>query len=495
MATSIVDTLFGISPERLEQQRAADADARALQYAKLNPFEQANFAIGRGAYGLAGALGGALGGQDPELQRVTMRQQILGTIDPSRPETFDSAAQAALEAGDQELAFGLKLEAPKFREQARIAQRNQQTELLAQQTAAQEQRAAQLVGQLKNADGTVNQTVLAELQTFPQGMAAIKSQADILPAIRRLGAVGAAEVNPFAAFTDDQTIPKNVQTYAKQLSKSFADGILDPEKVDARVKELADMTQRADQYAQTQAQIKAQQEQSNEFRRQGLANSEAALQLARSTKALQVQNAQFERDRKEEERKNKPLPPNLQKQEEDDFQLAQATSNLAMDANNFINRIKRGEIKFGLKDRATISTMSLFGSNDPDVLARQDYDKFVERLTSENLRLNKGVQTDKDFERELNLLKSAESAGSAAQIMKNLVDINLRKTADAAKSIERRRNNAGFAPPRTPIDLPILDIQIITPTEEKSFLANPKFPEGTVYINPQGIRTVKTLKR
>jgi hypothetical protein len=488
MATSIVDTLFGVSPERIQQQRAADADARALQFAKLNPFEQANFAIGRGAYGLAGALGGALGGQDPELQRVTMRQQILGTIDPSRPETFDSAAQAALEAGDQELAFGLKLEAPKFREQARISQASQQT-------AIQEQRAAQLVGQLKNADGTVNQTVLSELQTFPQGMAAIKSQADILPAIRRLGAVGAAEVNPFAVFTDDPTIPKNVKAYATQLSKSFADGILDPEKADARVRELAEMTQRADQFAQNQAQIKAQQDQSNAFRAQGLANSQASLALAQSTKALQEQNAQFERERKEEERKNKPLPPNLQKQEEDDFQLAQATSNLAMDANNFINRIKRGEIKFGLKDRATISTMSLFGSNDPDVLARQDYDKFVERLTSENLRLNKGVQTDKDFERELNLLKSAESAGSAAQIMKNLVDINLRKTADAAKSIERRRNNAGFAPPRTPIDLPILDIQIITPTEEKSFLANPKYPEGTVYINPQGIRTVKTLKR
>ena len=494
MAT-IVDTLFGVSPERLDRERAAAADARALAFAKLDPFQQANFAIGRGASGLAGAIGGALGGQDPELQRVTMRQQLLGTIDPSRPETFDLAAQAAEQAGDTQLAFGLRLEAPKYRQQAQTALATQQAELLTQQTAAQEQRAAQLVGQLKNADGTVNQAVLSELQTFPQGMAAIKTQADILPAIRRLGAVGSQEIDPFAILINDATIPQNVKTLAKQYSASLASGNLDPEKSDIRFKELVEMTQRIQQNEQNQAQIKLQQEQLNEFRRQGLANSQAALQLAQSTKALQEQNAQAERDRKEEERKNKPLPPNLQKQEEDDFQLAQATSNLAMDANNFINRIKRGEIKFGLKDRATISTMSLFGSNDPDVLARQDYDKFVARLTSENLRLNKGVQTDKDFERELNLLKSAESAGSAAQIMKNLVDINLRKTADAAKSIERRRNNAGFAPPRTPIDLPILDIQIITPTEEKSFLANPKFPEGTVYINPQGIRTVKTLKR
>jgi hypothetical protein len=491
MATSIVDTLFGISPERLEQQRAAEADARALQYAKLDPFQQANFAIGRGANMLAGALGGALGGQDPELQRVTMRQQILGTIDPSRPETFDSAAQAALEAGDQELAFGLRLEAPKFREQARIAQRNQQTELLAQQTAAQEQRAAQLVGQLKNADGTVNQTVLSELQTFPQGMAAIKAQSDILPAIRRLGAVGAAEINPFAAFTDDPTIPKNVQTYAKQLSKSFADGILDPEKVDARFKELADMTQRADQYAQTQAQIKAQQEQSNEFRRQGLANSEAALQLARSTKELQGQNAQFERDRKEEERKNKPLPSYLAKEEEQDFSIAQASTNLAADTNKFINQIKSGDIKFGLKDRASIRARQVFGSQDPDVIARENYDKFLLILTNESLRLNKGTQTEGDAQRAAKELLSSESPEAAASAMNRLLDINVRRTKDASDSVLRRRANAGFAPPREPVQVPQFDVHVINNADYNSFLKNPKYPSGTPFIDPKGVRRTK----
>jgi hypothetical protein len=87
MAT-IVDTLFGVSPERLEQQRAAAADARALAFAKLDPFQQANFAIGRGASSLAGALGGALGGQDPELQRVTRRQQVAGQIDYTNEDSI-----------------------------------------------------------------------------------------------------------------------------------------------------------------------------------------------------------------------------------------------------------------------------------------------------------------------------------------------------------------------------------------------------------------------
>lgn len=491
MATSIVDTLFGVSPERLQQQRAAAADAQALAFAKLDPFERANFAIGRGANMLAGALGGALGGQDPELRRASMRQQILGTIDPARPETFDLAAQAALESGDQELAFGLRLEAPKFREQARLAQINQQAELLRQQTAAQEQRAAQLISQLKNADGTVNQTVLSELQTFPQGMAAIKSQADILPDIRRLSAAVGAEVNPFTAFTDDPTIPKNVKSYASQLSKSFADGILDPEKVDARVKELADMTQRADQYAQTQAQIKAQQEQSNAFRAQGLANSEAALQLARSTKALQAQNAQIELERKEEERRNKPLPSYLAKEEEQDFSVAQASTNLAADTNKFINQIKSGDIKFGLKDKASIRARQVFGSQDPDVIARENYDKFLLILTNESLRLNKGTQTEGDAQRAAKELLSSESPEAAASAMNRLLDINVRRAKDAADSVVRRRANAGFAPPKEPVQVPQFDVHVINNADYNSFLKNPKYPSGTPFIDPKGVRRKK----
>jgi hypothetical protein len=483
MAT-IVDTLFGVSPERLDRERAAAADARALAFAQLDPFQQANFAIGRGASGLAGAIGGALGGQDPELQRVTMRQQLLRTIDPSRPETFDLAAQAAEQAGDQELAFGLRLEAPKYRQQAQTAQASQQA-------AVSEQRAADLIGQLKNADGTVNQAVLSELQTFPQGMAAIKTQADILPAIRRLGATGGAEVNPFTAFTDDPTIPKNVQTYAKQLSKSFTDGILDPEKVDARVKELADMTQRADQFAQNQAQIKAQQEQSNAFRAQGLANSQASLALAQSTKALQEQNAQFERDRKEEERKNRPLPSNLAKAEEEDYGTAQASANLATDTNRVISQIKSGEIKFGLKDRASIRARQVFGSQDPDVIARENYDKFLLVLTNESLRLNKGTQTEGDAERAAKELLSSESPEAAASAMNRLLEVNVRRAQNAANSVERRRANAGFPSPREPVQVPQFDVHIINNTDYNSFLKNPKYPSGTPFIDPKGVRRTK----
>jgi len=99
-------------------------DAQALQYAKLDPFQQANYAIGRGASGLAGAIGGALGGQDPELQRITMRQQIAGQINPNDPASIEKGIVALQQGGDAQGAFMLQSEYQKIKESgALIGQR------------------------------------------------------------------------------------------------------------------------------------------------------------------------------------------------------------------------------------------------------------------------------------------------------------------------------------------------------------------------------------
>jgi hypothetical protein len=84
----IVPSLFGFSPQMYQQQQQDRADAQAMRFAQLDPFQQANYAIGRGANMLAGALGGALGGQDPELQRITRAQQIASQIDFTDPASF-----------------------------------------------------------------------------------------------------------------------------------------------------------------------------------------------------------------------------------------------------------------------------------------------------------------------------------------------------------------------------------------------------------------------
>jgi hypothetical protein len=121
----IVQSLFGITPESYRATQQERADAQALQYAKLDPFQQANFAIGRGANMLGGAIGGALGGQDPELQRITMRQQIARQLNPNDPASIEQAIVALSQAGDPQGAMMLQGEYRKLQESgALVGQRD-----------------------------------------------------------------------------------------------------------------------------------------------------------------------------------------------------------------------------------------------------------------------------------------------------------------------------------------------------------------------------------
>jgi len=104
----IVPSLFGLTPQAYQREQQNRIDAQALQYARLDPFQQANYAIGRGASGLAGAIGGALGGQDPELQRITMAQQIAGQIDYNSDDSMKQGILALNNAGDPRSAMQLQ---------------------------------------------------------------------------------------------------------------------------------------------------------------------------------------------------------------------------------------------------------------------------------------------------------------------------------------------------------------------------------------------------
>ena len=95
------------SPQQYQQQQQDLARSRAIEFARLNPFEQASAAIGQGSYNLAGAIGGALGGQDPQLQIIARRQALAGQLDPSNPNSYMQVAKMAADAGDQEFAIAI----------------------------------------------------------------------------------------------------------------------------------------------------------------------------------------------------------------------------------------------------------------------------------------------------------------------------------------------------------------------------------------------------
>jgi len=111
MADSIVGGLFGTTPEMYQQQQNQQALAQASQLAQLDPFALAKTGIGYGANRLAGMIGGALGGQDPQLQLLSQRNAVMRGIDLTNPNSLQSAAQQLSDVGDTQGALGLAQQA------------------------------------------------------------------------------------------------------------------------------------------------------------------------------------------------------------------------------------------------------------------------------------------------------------------------------------------------------------------------------------------------
>jgi len=105
MASEILG-LFA-TPDQYQAQQQDLARARAMEYAKLTPFQKAETAIGQGAYNLAGAIGGALGGVDPQLKIISNRQSLASQLDPNDPQSYMRVAQLAADSGDQQFAISV----------------------------------------------------------------------------------------------------------------------------------------------------------------------------------------------------------------------------------------------------------------------------------------------------------------------------------------------------------------------------------------------------
>jgi len=95
------------TPEQYQQNQLAQARSRAFQEVQLDPFQQAALGARTAGYQFGQAVGGALGGQDPQLQLIARRQQLLGQLDRSDPMSYRRVAKMASDAGDQQLAQGI----------------------------------------------------------------------------------------------------------------------------------------------------------------------------------------------------------------------------------------------------------------------------------------------------------------------------------------------------------------------------------------------------
>jgi hypothetical protein len=161
MATSDILGLFATPEQYQAQQRAQDQSA-ALQYAGMTPIQQANYGIFSGAQQLGRGVSGLLGVQDPQLQRIRQRQEIMQTINPADPDSLRSGIQRAAEGNDSELALSLT----EFlnRQMSEMAQAQQRLA-----AAGRERQQAIPADIAKARELGVLTTALAELEKTPVG--------------------------------------------------------------------------------------------------------------------------------------------------------------------------------------------------------------------------------------------------------------------------------------------------------------------------------------
>lgn len=101
MATDSVMGLFA-TPEQIQQQQYQQVLDRNIRLAQLNPAQRGLANLGTASYQLGGAIGGALGAQDPQLARATQRRNFIQQVNMADPKALAQAIQAS--SNDPELS-------------------------------------------------------------------------------------------------------------------------------------------------------------------------------------------------------------------------------------------------------------------------------------------------------------------------------------------------------------------------------------------------------
>jgi hypothetical protein len=101
MATDIVGGLFGITPEMYQQQMAQQGLAEGASLGQMSPDAFGRSMLYAGGSQLGRGIGGAMGGQDPQLKLISLRNAVMREVDPNNPVSLQTAIQKLSKAGDQ----------------------------------------------------------------------------------------------------------------------------------------------------------------------------------------------------------------------------------------------------------------------------------------------------------------------------------------------------------------------------------------------------------
>jgi len=154
---SIIQGLFGTSPEAYQQQQQRQAMQDAVTMAQLDPMQLARANIMAGSNRVAGGVAGLMGVEDPQMRLISLRNALAQQIDTNTPQGLIQYSNALQKAGDVQ---GAALAADRYRaiqgsliEQTQKAATAQKTMAETGEIATKGQTRQSTINQLKNQYG------------------------------------------------------------------------------------------------------------------------------------------------------------------------------------------------------------------------------------------------------------------------------------------------------------------------------------------------------
>jgi len=402
MATDIVGSLFGVSPEMYQEERNRQGLKDAISMAQLDPMQYANAAIQAGAGRAAGGFAGLMGVEDPQMRLISQRNALARQFDVSTPEGLAQYGQALQQAGDTQGALGAIGISRQMTQEMALTGQRQAAERSSLATAAKTELSIEQEKKLRD-----------ELSRLPTNA----TEEQILGVVTKYGS---------------------------------------PDKV------LAVLQGTADKAAANQARIDAANAANQARIDAAKVAADARIEAAKLAGATSLQIAQLRADSARELRQlatslkgPKTLAPSLQKEEDKELELvdslAARESSLAPAIASLTIDPKTGKppLDLGPLNNAKYLAQNASGNSSAESRNFASLQRSIQEATNLKTDAAKGVQTDKDvlrFANELIAAYGGYDTKTTLEALNNFAKSTTKARENAQKRIDSRRRSQGVEP-------------------------------------------------
>jgi hypothetical protein len=453
MAEDIVGGLFGVNPAMYQQEQQQQVFNRAVALQNLNPLQQASVGLQQAGYNFAGALGGAMGGVDPQLQRISTLNAISKQIDQSNPKSMMRGAKLLADAGFQQEALGLAQYARKASTELATAAKSQAEVKKLEYAQMMDEKLRTALGDLGE-DATESDVIrtVAQYGNPDKVLAVVQNSQDKVAARQQVmdvaktngeAKVEAAKIAGEARIDAAKLAADAKLEAARERGESSA--IIAQMRVDSN-------NQIAQLQIDSRNSIAAAQ---NESKVQ-LANIQAS--LGAGQRELKTQLLQLQIENARNKNTNNPMATSLQRDEIKDLEtidgLKTQVDSLAPTLNSLKADPKTGKapLELGPINNLKYQASNAAGNSTTESRAYAELQRAVQSAVNIRTSAEKGVQTDNDvlrFARELEAAFGRNDTKTTLEALRNFSKAAEKAQENTLRKIEQRRASAGapaFAP-------------------------------------------------